>query len=139
MSLVKITGKLIHSQEDTWGVTKALTIGQGKLLLRIGAVHGAIGARTTEGLWKVGPNRDHRIDYGRDLYESRLWYESARRLVMTRVSRGQQDSFLLCWSWSPSITVRSGSTTHRGELVSTGEGHPNLPSGFRDSLMAWET
>ena len=33
----------------------------------------------------------------------------------------------------------SSSTTHRGELVSTGEGHPDLPFGFSDSLMVWGT
>ena len=38
----------------------------------------------------------------------------------------------------PSITVLSSSATHRCELVSTGEGHPDFPPGFRDSLMAWE-
>ena len=54
---------------------------------------------------------------------------------MTRVLQGQQDSFLLRWAWDPSGTILSGLATHRGELVSTGEGHPDSPSRFSDSLM----
>lgn len=63
----------------------------------------------------------------------------ARQLAMTRVSRGQHDSFLLRWAWSPSVTVLSGSIIHGGELVSIGEGHPYFRLGFNDSLMTWET
>lgn len=37
------------------------------------------------------------------------------------------------------IAGLSSSTTCRGELVSTGEGHPNLPLSFSNSLMVWGT
>ena len=67
MSLVKTIGKLIHSQADTWGVTKALTIGQGRLLLKIRTNNEAIGAGTIEALWQVGPNLDHPIDCNQEL------------------------------------------------------------------------
>jgi len=33
----------------------------------------------------------------------------------------------------------SSSTTRRGEQVSIGEGHLDLPFGFHDLLMVWET
>lgn len=58
---------------------------------------------------------------------------------MTKVSRGQHDSFLLCCARGPNIIVLSDSTTHRVEIVSTGEGCPHFPPGFHDSLMARET
>jgi len=58
---------------------------------------------------------------------------------MTRVSRGQQGNFLLCWAWDPRVIVLSSSNTHRGELVSIREDHPDSPSGFSDSLRAWES
>lgn len=38
-----------------------------------------------------------------------------------------------------SIIVLSDSATHRGELVSIGEGHLDFPMGFHASVMAWET
>lgn len=139
VSMGRITCKLIHSQANTWGITKSLTIGRGRLLLKIGAIHGGIGTDIIGSLWQVGPNLDHLINCGRDLCERRLWYEHVRQLVMTRVLWGQQDSFLLHWAWDPSVIVLRSSDTHRGELVSIGEGHQDSPSGFSDLLRAWDT
>jgi len=96
-------------------------------LLRIGASHGTIGVGTIDALSQVWPNLDHRIHCDRELCERKLWYEHARQLVMTKVSRGQQDSFLLCYAGGTSITVLNGSSTHRDELVSTGDNDPDFP------------
>lgn len=53
-SMVRITGGLIHSQTNTWGITKALTIGRDRFLLRIGANNGVISTGDVESLGKIG-------------------------------------------------------------------------------------
>ena len=72
-SRVGRTGDLIHSQADPWGITEALTIWRGILLLRIGANHGVLGTGIVELLWQVGPSLDHHIYYDQELRERRLW------------------------------------------------------------------
>ena len=56
---------------------------------------------------------------------------------MARVSLCQQDRFLLQRAGDSGIIGLSSSGNRRGELVSTREGHPDLPFGFSDSLMVW--
>jgi len=54
---------------------------------------------------------------------------------MIEMSRWQHDRFLLRRVEDFGIAGLRNSTTHRGELVSKIEGHPNLPFGFSDSFM----
>ena len=58
---------------------------------------------------------------------------------MTGVSQCKQDRFLLREEVDSGIAGMSSLATHRGELVSTREGHLDLPFGFSDSLMVWGT
>lgn len=134
-----MTGGLIDSQEDTWGITEALTIGQSRLFLRIGASHGVLGVDIVESLWQDFPSLHHRVHYVQELWERRLQYEHAKKSFITRVSRCQQDRLLLRWAWDSSIIGLTSSSIHNDELVSIEEDHPDLPFGFHDSLMVWET
>lgn len=139
VSTVRIIRNPVHSQADTQRIAESLTIWQGRLLLRIGAIHGVLCAGTIELLRQGGPILDHHIYYGRELRERRLWYKHARQTIMTKVLQGWHDNFLLRWAWDPTITIFSSSTIRRAEMVSTGEGHRDLPSGLCDSLMVWGT
>ncbi len=58
---------------------------------------------------------------------------------MTRMLQGQHDSFFLRWAWDLGIIVLDNSTTSRDELATIGGDHSDLPWGFSDLLIAWET
>lgn len=74
----------------------------------------------------------------RDRYSGQE-YEHVGKSSMTRVLRCQQDRFTLQQVGDFGITGLSSSITRRGEMVSTGEGHPDLPLGFSGLLMVWGT
>lgn len=93
--MVRIAGDLVHSQADTWGITEVFIIWQDRLLLRIGANHGAIGFGIAESLGQVGHNLNHHTYYGRELQDRRLWYEHVGQSVMTRMSHGKPNSLFL--------------------------------------------
>jgi len=69
--------------------------------------------------------------------EGRIQFEHDGKFFIVKVAQLQHGGTLLRLAWDFGTTRFSNSATLKGELVSTGGDHSNLPLGFVHSLLTW--
>ena len=129
---------LVHLGCHTWEIAETSILWRVRFILLIFRIEIDSGWVDIDIMEMLGRDKLglHRYPTTR-FWEGRIQSELDGRFFIVRAVQHQHGGTLLRLAWDPSITIFSGSSTLRDELLSTGGDHSDNPFQSGDLLLIW--